>query len=104
MKCINARESIARALVEATGGWPDLSGGSASDGDIMLPVLDAAAKEIFNIPDGDDVQVLAATGYIETAPIGSRWNETGITSYHWITRLPMTILRQELETVCDTAW
>ncbi|MDB2507814.1 hypothetical protein N9X37_03630 [Planktomarina temperata] len=65
----NARESIARALVEATGGWPDLST-AASDGDI-LPVLDAAAKEIFKIPDSDDIQLLAATGYIETAPIGS---------------------------------
>jgi hypothetical protein len=64
-----ARESIAKALVEATGGWPDL-GVSASDGDI-LPVLDAAAKEIFNIPETDDIQILAATGYIETAAIGS---------------------------------
>ena len=95
---INARESIAKALVEATGGWPDL-GGSESDGEIM-PVLDAAAKEIFNIPDGDDVQVLAATGYIETAPIGALER-----NWDYFVSLDLKAandLKEDLETVCNT--
>ena len=65
----NARESIANALVQATSGWPNLGDGSSSEGDI-LPVLDAAAKEIFNIPESDDIRLLAATGYIGTSKIG----------------------------------
>ena len=95
---INARESIAKALVEATGGWPDL-GGSESDGEIM-PVLDAAAKEIFNIPDGDDVQVLAATGYIETAPIGALER-----NWDYFVSLDLKAandLKEDLATVCNT--
>ena len=94
---VNARESIARALVEATGGWPDLSTG-ASDGDI-LPVLDAAAKEIFNIPDSDDIQLLAATGYIETAPIGSV--ETNWDYFVSLEENNALELKTEMQKVCD---
>jgi len=94
---VNARESIARALVEATGGWPDLSTG-ASDGDI-LPVLDAAAKEIFNIPDSDDIQLLAATGYIETAPIGSV--ETNWDYFVSLEQNNALELKTEMQNVCD---
>ena len=94
---VNARESIARALVEATGGWPDLSTG-ASDGDI-LPVLDAAAKEIFNIPDSDDIQLLAATGYIETAPIGSV--ETNWDYFVSLEENNALELKTEMQNVCD---
>ena len=93
----NARESIARALVEATGGWPDLSTG-ASDGDI-LPVLDAAAKEIFKIPDSDDIQLLAATGYIETAPIGSI--ETNWDYFVSLDQKNAHEINTEMKKVCD---
>ena len=65
----SAREEIAKALRDATVGFSNIDEGTAQ-GDI-LPVLSPAAKEIFKIPENDDIQVLAATGYIETAPLGS---------------------------------
>ena len=92
----NARESIAKALVEATGGWPDL-GGSASDGGI-LPVLDAAAKETFNIPESDDIQLFAATGYIETALVGSE--EKNWDYFVSLNEIDAAELKTEMEKVC----
>ena len=92
----NARESIAKALVKATGGWPDL-GEAASEGDIMAIIADAA-KEIFNIPASDDVQVLAATGYIETAAIGSV--ESNWDYFISLDRARLSELYSEMEKVC----
>ena len=65
----SAREEIAKALRDATAGFPNL-GEEASQGDI-LPMLTDAAREIFKIPENDDIQVLAATGYVETVSLGS---------------------------------
>ena len=93
----NARENIDNALIEATSGWPDLAGGSSS-GDI-LPMLAPAAKEIFNISAGDDIQVLAATGYIETANVGDP--EKNWDYFVSLNEADAADLRDDMEEICD---
>jgi len=63
-------EDIARALVAVTRGLSSSSSSPAVDA--ILPEIPRGAKEIFGIPDEDDIEQLAATGFIETAPINSR--------------------------------
>ena len=94
----DAGENIAKALIEATSGWDDLDSGT-SDGDI-LPVLDAAAKEIFNILETDDIQVLAATGYIETAAIGSI--ESNWDYFVSLDEKNAQELKSEMQDVCES--
>lgn len=62
----NARDAISDALVEATNVV------SIADGELkgdILPTLGPAVKSIFNIPDADDIDSLAAVGNIRTAKV-----------------------------------
>ena len=65
-----ARDAISDALVEATNvvsiAEADRDYGS---GTVILPTLSPAVKAIFNIPETDDIDSLAAVGNIKTASI-----------------------------------
>jgi len=60
------KENIARALVAATKGFS-----SSSSTDDIIPQMEDAAREIFGIPEDDEIEQLAATGFIETSSLNS---------------------------------
>lgn len=70
----SAREAIDTALVTATNTISIIEN---NDQGSILPTLGPAVRDIFNIPDADDIETIAAVGNIETAQIGNSeqdWN------------------------------
>ena len=69
-----AEDAIDTALVTATN---TISIVEDNDQGSILPTLSAAVRDIFNIPEADDIETIAAVGNIETAPINAtenNWN------------------------------
>ena len=91
-----ARDAISDALVEATNVV------SIADGDLkgdILPTLGPAVKSIFNIPDTDDIDSLAAVGNIRTAGINQP--EMNWDYFVALERRELTEIQRLAEDVCS---
>lgn len=91
-----ARDAISDALVEATNVV------SIADGELkgdILPTLGPAVKAIFNIPDSDDIDSLAAVGNIQTAGINQP--ETNWDYFVALERKELSDIKRLAEDVCS---
>ena len=91
-----ARDAISDALVEASNVV------SIAEGDVkgdILPTLAPAVKSIFNIPDTDDIDSIAAVGNIATAGIGQ--SEMNWDYFVALDRKEISDIKRLAEDVCS---